>query len=146
MEIFQTNTQDGLFLMKVKVDTVKKAFTKVQYLIDNKKIKPSLAVSEIDENGNIDLDENDKIQWRTIDIIGKFIGHTIEIVTIIENLPISCNTNEKVKQFILDNVRIDYDFKENSNSTNYKLSENDQIELFVEQTGKISKKIKIVKS
>lgn len=146
MEEFKTNTHDGLFLMKVKVDTVKKAFTKVQYLIDNKKIKPPLAVSEIDENGNIDLDDNKQMQWKSIDIIGKFIGHTIEIVTIIENLPISCDTNEKVKEFILDNVRIDYDFKENSNSKNYKLTDNDQIELLVEQTGIISKKIIIAKS
>src|SRR5690606_16900628 len=107
------------------------------------RIKPHLAVSEIYENGSIDLDSHGDVQWKYIDIAGKFVGHKIEFITIIDNLPSSCNSNEKVKDYILENVQINYNLKENDNVGEFKLNSEDKIELLIERTAILFKKIKI---
>jgi hypothetical protein len=137
-----TNSNSSLFL-QVKTDTVKKAFTKVYHTIGEDRVKPHLVVSEIYENGSIDLDSKGKIQWKYIDSIGKFLGHGLEFITIIDNLPKDCDTSEKVKKYILENVRINYKLKEDNNITEFKLDEGDDIKLLVERTGIIIKKINI---
>lgn len=143
METFNVNNGTSQLYIQVKVDTIKKAFTKVYYLVSEERIKPHLAVSEIYENGSIDLDSQGDIQWKYIDIAGKFIGHELEFITIIDNLPSICNTNEKAKSYILENVGIKYKLKEGDNIKEFDLVENDKIKLLIERTGIIYKKIKL---
>ncbi len=143
MEIYNTTNSNSQFYIQVKVNTIKKAFTKVYYLVSDERIKPHLAVSEIYENGSIDLDSHGDLQWKHIDITGRFIGHEMEFITIIDNLPANCNSDEKVKKYIIENVRIDYKLKENDNTGEFKLNDKDKIELLIERTAIIFKKIKI---
>jgi len=143
METFNINNGSSQFYIQVKVDTIKKAFTKVYYLVREERIKPHLAVSEIYENGSIDLDSQGDIQWKYIDVAGKFIGHEFEFITIIDNLPVNCKTDEKAKDYILENVKIKYKLKEEDNIKEFDLQESDKIKLLIERTGIIYKKIKL---
>lgn len=144
METFNTITDNAQLFTKVKVNTTKKAFTKIHYLVNDIRIKPHLAVSEIYDNGSIDLDQSGKVQWTYLDTIGKLKNNTLEYISIVENLPKDCNTNDKVKKFILENVKIDYTLQENSNEDTYVLNENDRVELLIERTAVIYKYIKVI--
>ncbi|CAM4343773.1 hypothetical protein [Flavobacterium terrigena] len=143
MKTFNVTNSDSHLFIQLKVDTIKKAFSKVYYIVRDERVKPHLAVSEEYENGSIDLDSNNNIKWKHIDIAGKFIGHELEFITFIENLPSDCNSNEKAKKYILENVNIKYRINDGDNANEYDLDEDDRIELFIERTGIIYKKIKI---
>ncbi len=144
MDTFNTTSDNSQLFTRVGVDTVKKAFTKIYYMVNGIRIKPHLAVSEIYDNGSIDLDQSGTIQWKYLDTVGKFKNNTLEFISIIENLPKDCDNNDKVKKFVLDNVKISYELQENTNEDSYILNENDRIELLIERTAIIYKYIKVV--
>ena len=143
METFASTSDNAQLFTKVSVSTTKKIFTKIYYQVNDVRINPHLAVSEIHDNGSIDLDQSGAVQWKYLDNIIKFKGNTLEFISIVENLPKNCTTNDEVKKYILDNVEIEYSLKENSNEEKFNLNKNDRIELLIERTAIIYKYIKI---
>lgn len=137
-----TNSNSSLFL-QIKTDTIKKAFTVVYHIIGEKRLLPPILASERYENGSIDLDAKGNIQWKYVDVVGKFVGNELEVMTYINHLPKDCNTTEKAKKYILENVRISYKLKEDNNVAEFELTKDDDIKLFVEREGVIIIKIKI---
>ncbi len=142
MEIFQIENTNESLLTKVKVKSDYKATTGIYLIINGKFIKPGVAYSDDFENGNIDLDHNNDLQWRDIGLANTYIGNQLLFITTIYGLPNTLTNNDDTKAFVLENINIDY-FLSQDNTTSYKMDTNDNIVLDMPRTAIIYKKIQL---
>lgn len=144
METFKTTGSGTILFVKVSVDTVKPATTKIYEIENGKRVKPHLLFSEEYENGSIDLDTNDQLQFRAIGNKANFVGSQIEIYTIVQNLPESITTNEAARDYALENIRIKYWLREDAHDDSYVFGKDDKVSLLTERTAILYKYINIL--
>jgi hypothetical protein len=142
MENFNVIDPSELMFLKVNVSSNYVAATSVYLIVNNVLIKPAVAESEGHENGCIDLDYGHKLQWKSIGMANIYKGNSLLFITTIYDLPVSVDTSDKAKKFILENIKIDY-YLQQGNDEQYQLNENDKIVLSMPKTAIIYKEIKI---
>jgi hypothetical protein len=117
MENFNVTNVGNPLLLQVGVSSIYKAKTTGYLVINNNLIKPPVTQSEDYENGSIDLDTNQSLIWKSIGSSNTFKGNTLTLITMIYYIPGDLDTNEKVKKFILNNIKINYALKETSTAS-----------------------------
>ncbi len=149
MENFNITSPGNQLAIKVNVDTVKPALTKVYKIEFNQRVKPYLVASEEFENGSIDPDVTKVLNWKDVGEAGSFKATTLEICTYIHYLPADVDSNDKVKAWVLDpqnHFAITYGVTDTGGqlSKSYILNADDRIELLAERTGLVRKYIELL--
>lgn len=142
METFKINDPNNPLFLKVRTIMNLNADTTAFLMVGTVISKPSVAQSEIHENGCIDLDINKELLWTDIGKSHIFSGNYLLIVTTIYGLPSDVETDEDAKKYILENVKIEYALKE-TNEAEYEINEKDEIIKENGNTALIFKKVQI---